>query len=102
MQARFVVQSWPSCQLVAEYRTPHKGMRKYKWLELKGPQRKHFVIYAFFAFIAFMALGAAAAAFAAFFMLIAGGLEKDFGGCKCHSRQASSNQTKQQVMLSNA
>ena len=71
-------------------------------LELKqsiSVNGSHF--YAFLAFIAFMALGAAAAAFAAFFMLIGGGLEKDFRGCKCHSRQASLNQTKQQVTHSN-
>ena len=94
MQARFVVQSWPSCQLVAEYRTPHKGMRKYKWLELKGPQRKHFVIYAFFAFIAFMAfLGAASAALAFFIAFIAffamlnnGRWEARCLKCNCHSR----------------
>jgi hypothetical protein len=67
------------------------------------PRRQHSFtfngthFYAFFAFIAFIALGAAAAAFfAPFFamLLIAGGPEKVPWECKCHSRQASLNQTK--------
>ena len=55
--------------------------------------------YAFQPFIAFMALGAAAAALAAFFMLVTRGLEKDFEGCDCHSRQASLSQNELSIYL---
>ena len=58
-------------------------------MALKQSISAHTHFYAFLAFIAFMALGAAAAAFAAFFMLVTRRVEKDFGGCECHSRQAS-------------
>ena len=67
-------------------------------MALKQSISEHTHFYAFLAFIAFMALGAAAAALAAFFMLVTRGLEKDFEGCDCHSRQASLSQTKQQIM----
>ena len=67
------------------------------------PRRQHpftfngIHFYAFFACIAFIALGVAAAVFfAPFFamLLIAWGPHKAPWECKCHSRQASLNQTK--------
>ena len=84
------------CKSVLKYKRPRietiRATRRQHGFTSNGT---HF--YAFFAFIAFIALGAAAAAFfAPFFamLLIAGGPEKVPWECKCHSRQASLNQTK--------
>ena len=83
--------SLPSRHLLSIYRAPEcKHTSKYKRSRIETVHSSTH-IYAFIAFIA--ALGAAAAFIAFFAMLRSVGDWKRVPGCKCHSRQASLNQT---------